>query len=420
MKRKVFTKKYRRIIQITVYIFLLLFFIVLLFANWYYAGKPIANESEEVNKSFSQIALANVPNIFSLVSGLIAVATIIIVDIKKGIINALKILCFSVIFTGLWLGTVYAQEFNVSVAFISLIAMVIFTILGMIIIWPRHFQYTDNESKELRKIFKGIANDKIASIQLYDVFAPREATYYIKYRSSFTKDNFDINAILNQTLSFNKGDLEGFQAIIEKYNEYLVKIGNQGVTDRAVKVQKDLKEYINKNWVTLIEEDLLSIKNVSGIDQEHCIRAALYLFVKTIEKAMDNPKGTRKDILSSKDVFYGYDFKSIDLPIDHNCKDYKKMDYKLRHMLRTGLAISAVIDDKYSFCFPYENLGYKRNRQYCVFNIDNLKPTGSGYMCSICLIALKNVKSNTKVLGDEALLATISNIEEKIRTIFKA
>lgn len=421
MMIRVFTVKYRRIIQITVYIFLLLLFLVILFANWCSAGNPVINETKEVQKSFIQIVTSNVPNIFTLVGGAVAVLAIVIVDKKTGKVNALKVIVFSVVFAGLWLGTVFAQEYNVSSATISLIAMIIITILGMIIILPRHPQYTDDESIKLRRMFKGIVqtNNKVASIQLYDVFGLQNDIYSIKFRSSYTQNNFDINAILNQTLSFNQEDLQGLQGIIEKYNEFLIKIRNQGVTARSNRVQAALKKYIDKNWVPPIQKDLYSIDNADNIDQEHCLRAALYLFVKAIEKAMENPYGDSPDILSHGDIFYGDDFKNIDLPINQNCNDYININHKLRHMLRTGLAISTVIDDSYSFCFPYENDGYKKGRYYCVFNIDNLKPTGKGYMSSICLIALNNIEPDTRMLNDESLINTISHIEERIRASFK-
>lgn len=408
-------KKLCKKVVLTSYYFLLLLYFVIIIVSAI-RTKPFISSSPIIQSSFGETILNSIPNGITLAGGIVGIVVIALSDYKKGKKATKRIVVYSVLFFLSWIVYSVAQAYNINSSWFTLYGLVLFSIYAFWAIYPRK-DFADGTTNRLESSFKYYLNPLFSSIQLYDVFQTtnKDNIFSIKFRDSYTKDYFDINAVLSQTFVLDTVDKANIDALASAYLDFLTKDGSHS---KKAKTQANAIIELIDNHTEVLQKTLSMITDADSIEKEACVKASLF-FLECTLKAMlggDVAQLPKEKMLSNRDVFCGLDFYNIELATTNDT-----INNRLRSTVRTGFLLPLLFNNSYSFCFQYEGTGYKKDRFYWIFRIEDLPPhyEDEKYLTSLCIVTFDSITDpKNELVNNSELFRQIGTIEQIIRSTY--
>ena len=325
-----------------------------------YISLKYYHPSYDETKSISEILVNELGNAVTVVTGLICILGDIIAEFNKMInpwVKRFLAISSFLFFNFCRCAMAIALSVNIIV-----VVFIVFYVVSLIIILGLNSKKEVVKSSAFSRALGKIHNQKILSIQLFDVDRVRVGEYD-EYRfqrlDGVSQNNIDVNGILSATYKIKHNYVVGMQLAQVKFASVVESGSDTDIEDFLEEIQKNKQMLLN---------ELKKINAPEEVGKEECCIARLFIMYLTLENMLKETNAT--GIIAHSGV----------LELDN-----LEIENRLFTLIRTGIlgAVFLGINDIYTF--EYQKDGVKLGRKYATFKIeseDNCREI-------VCLVVIK-------------------------------
>lgn len=369
-----FTEKYLNILIVTGY-FILSSVLIYIALKYYHPNY-------DATKSISEVLMNEMGNAVTVVTALICIVGDVIAEVNKTVsswfkrflaISSFVFYCFCRCAMAISLST------NIIV-----IVFIVFYVITLIAVLKLNSRKEVIKSSELSKALERIRNQKILSIQLFDierVTVGEFDEFRFKRVEGTAQTNSDVNGILSATYRIKNKYVSGMELALLRF-ENVVESGNENEINNFL-------EEIQKNKGMLLEE-LKKLKMPEEVEKEDCCIARLFILYLTLENMLK--EANANGIIAHEGIL---ELENIEI------------ERRLFTLIRTGILGAIFWGSNDIYTFEYRKNGTKLGRKYATFKIEDEEQNRE----LICLVVVK--ESESKLISGDVKKA-IGKIEKYV------